>query len=236
MNTLERILNGEILIIENAFPEFLFRQIRSSCYKELKWDYVQDTALGNKYPESQKRKVKERDSNTEFANDFSFACIVNQQNSNSNESQKYIKTATQMQDGLLFVADQIDLSHHITSLFRIRVGMITNKYPQKIHTPHIDSTTHHIVALLYINTCDAPTRIYQERYEYNFKCENPSLAPTEFLSKMYDGYVSRKIDIDSVENRLVIFDGSYFHSSTSPTNIDVRIAINFNLALNNLNI
>jgi hypothetical protein len=66
------------------------------------------------------------------------------------------------------------------------------------HALHRDTDFKHQGALFYLTTCDAPTT-------------------------MQDG-----TEIQAVENRLLLFDPTTMHSSSSPTNAPYRITINFN--------
>ena len=86
------------------------------------------------------------------------------------------------------------------ALFRIKANMYFPSRSGKVehHAPHIDSSFKHQGALFYLTTCDAPTT-------------------------MADGTA-----IESVENRLLLFDPVTNHSSSSPTNAPYRQTINFN--------
>lgn len=66
------------------------------------------------------------------------------------------------------------------------------------HSPHVDQMFHHHGALYYINDNDGVTT-------------------------MHDG-----TEIESVANRLVLFDSSLEHSSSSCTNASRRLTMNFN--------
>ena len=89
---------------------------------------------------------------------------------------------------------------HMEALFRIKANMYFPSRSGKVehHAPHIDSSFKHQGALFYLTTCDAPTT-------------------------MADGTA-----IESVENRLLLFDPVTNHSSSSPTNAPYRQTINFN--------
>ena len=86
----------------------------------------------------------------------------------------------------------------IKSLMRIKV----NSYPRtsKIihHQKHVDFPFKHKGALFYVNDCDG-------------------------LTVLEDG-----TEIKSVANRLLLFDSSKPHHSTTTTNVSRRININFN--------
>lgn len=89
---------------------------------------------------------------------------------------------------------------HIESLFRIKSNLYFPSKTEKVHhhAPHRDSNFKHQGALFFLTTCDAPTT-------------------------MADG-----TQIDSVENRLMLFDPTSMHSSSSPTNTPYRVTVNFN--------
>ncbi len=100
----------------------------------------------------------------------------------------------------------------LKEIIRIRAGLITRTPHQITHAAHVDYTYDHHTALFYITTCDAPTIIYNQKYPN-------SIVLTEMMR------------ISSEENKVVIFDGLQYHSSTSPTNVKQRIVINFNFKI-----
>ena len=89
---------------------------------------------------------------------------------------------------------------HIEALYRIKANMYFPSKTGKVihHAPHIDADFYHQGALFFLTTCDAPTT-------------------------MADG-----TPIESIENRLLLFDPVTDHSSSSPTNAPFRQTINFN--------
>ena len=84
------------------------------------------------------------------------------------------------------------------SLIRAKLNLYPNTPEVKEHQQHIDYPFPHTAALFSLNTCDGFTR-------------------------MSDG-----TKVDSVENRLIIFDGSTLHNSSTTTNSKARYNINFN--------
>ena len=76
--------------------------------------------------------------------------------------------------------------------------MYPNTETLKEHGMHTDYNYPHKASILYINTCDGYT-------------------------KFEDG-----TKIDSVANRMLIFDGSKLHTSSTTTDQPVRMNINFN--------
>ena len=86
----------------------------------------------------------------------------------------------------------------IKALIRIKINMFPNTEILKEHGMHIDYKFPHKGALFSVNTCDGYT-------------------------KLEDG-----TKIDSVANRMLLFEAGKPHSSTTCTNQPVRVTINFN--------
>lgn len=74
------------------------------------------------------------------------------------------------------------------------------------NTPHIDYPDPHLVLLYYVNDSSGPTTFYNKKFK----------VKKEVLPK---------------KGRILIFDGSIYHSSTPPTTNDYRCVINFDLKL-----
>ena len=101
----------------------------------------------------------------------------------------------------------------VNDLLRIRVGLQTKvSDTQIIHTPHIDSENSHKVFLYYINNSDGDTIIYNQKF-------------SEGVEKKF----TIQDRISPMQGLGILFDGDYYHSSSSPTN-DFRavVTINFN--------
>jgi len=68
-------------------------------------------------------------------------------------------------------------------------------------------------------------------FEHGFHKDNPYVSKGALFSlNTCDGYTHFKDyqKVNSVENRMIIFDAGKFHSSTNTTNNDRRVNINFN--------
>ena len=94
--------------------------------------------------------------------------------------------------------DRINQIAKVRALLRIKVNFYPNSKKLIEHAPHIDDEFTHIGAVFSLNTCDGFTRLH-------------------------DGG-----KIDSVENRVVFFDASTPHNSTTTTTDIGRYNINFN--------
>ena len=86
----------------------------------------------------------------------------------------------------------------IKSLMRIKVNLYPNTQVVTENLMHADYEFPNTAAILSLNTCDGYT-------------------------KLEDG-----TKIDSVANRLLIFDGGEKHCSTTPSNVPARFNINMN--------
>tara|TARA_Y100001963_G_scaffold14638_1_gene18297 strand:+ start:903 stop:1415 length:513 start_codon:yes stop_codon:yes gene_type:complete len=115
----------------------------------------------------------------------------------------------------VFYENDRPISNHIDSIYRIFIPKFKKIYPFKSllriklnfypytenlkeHEQHYDSPFSHYGAVFSLNTCDGFTRLY-------------------------DG-----TKIDSVENRILFFDPSLKHNSSTTTNSKGRWNINFN--------
>lgn len=117
----------------------------------------------------------------------------------------------------LYICEKYNM--HIDQLRIIRYGLAHREQQYTIHTPHIDSLEPHMVALLYLNESDGDTILYKERY-------TNGLSPFRTVDELeVDKRVSPK------PNRLVFFDGRIYHSSSTPTNNQLRYALNFNFGI-----
>ena len=94
--------------------------------------------------------------------------------------------------------NRINEHHYIKALIRIKVNFYPHSRELIEHAPHTDDTFSHMGAVFSLNTCDGFTRLS-------------------------DGSI-----IDSVENRIVFFDASTSHNSTTTTTDIGRYNINFN--------
>ena len=87
---------------------------------------------------------------------------------------------------------------NLRSFLRIKINCYPYTYELKEHYDHIDYGFSHVSGVFSLNTCDGFTRIGNDT------------------------------KIESVENRIVFFDGSQRHNSTTTTNDFGRYNITFN--------
>ena len=85
---------------------------------------------------------------------------------------------------------------------------------------HVDMNQKHVVFLYYVDDSDGDTIIVDKKYEgYN-------LSEKELNYKNYN--VLKKVT--PKKGRVVIFDGSYYHTAEQPKN-NVRIILNYNVII-----
>lgn len=109
----------------------------------------------------------------------------------------------------------------INQMLRIRIGLITCTDFTKIHLPHVDMPFAHKTGLFYFNKCNGDTLIYKEKY-----CEGYNKIVFDKKVRSQQNEILQTITPE--ENKLVIFNGLMYHSSSSQTNTDRRVVINFN--------
>ena len=99
-------------------------------------------------------------------------------------------------------------------IFRVRAAITTNKtgfQEYNYNLPHVDyDNIQHTAAIFYINETDGDTWFFKERF---------AGAP-EPIKYTVERRISPK------PNRIVIFNGDHYHTSSNPIHHDTRIIIN----------
>jgi len=126
---------------------------------------------------------------------------------------------------LLTISDKLNFK--IKKIIRIRIGLLERKPEGKyVNIPHVDMIEQHFAGLLYLNDSDGETIIYNEKYDTQY-----NMNPVDHYNNVLERKVSIKQKVECKENRFMMFDGFHYHSSTCPTNVNRRIAINFNFEI-----
>lgn len=95
-----------------------------------------------------------------------------------------------------------------TTIGRVRLDMTLYNPEDGLQSPHVDSQQPHWASIYYVNDSDGDTLIYNEtEYTDNFTIQER---------------------IEPKANRLLIFDGKFFHTGSSPSKHKNRIIINSN--------
>jgi hypothetical protein len=175
--------------IHNALGINTFNFLRGSITsQDMDWHFTKKTAV---------------ESGEELYSDFSFVNLV--YDCEFHDSAPTSGLFIVCYNALLMSLDKLGVE--LDELYRIRIGLITNKGIDYTHQMHLDDASRekYNVGILYLTT--------------NLNC--PTIIE--------DGKLETKIE--HVENTFAMFDGSLYHCSTSPTQEAVRININYNFLL-----
>ena len=155
--------------------------------------------LDNYFPLDYFYSLRNKIINTGFQ--WQFATKVNHEQTNNNDSY-FCQNIYQDHMPKTFLWDDINyiLSEYLhgEGILRAKVNLYIKTSKIIEHAKHVDYEIPHKGAIIYLNTCDGFTRLH-------------------------DG-----TKIESVENRLLLFDSSKPHNSTSTTNALGRYNININ--------
>ena len=188
-------------IIDNAVPKSLFNHVVQKV-KKLPFYFIETTALLADEP---------------ALNNSSFHHTVFAANSGGILSQDFFTL-----EAAIMVAFE-SCNEKINNLNRIRIGLIAPQVTYTIHTPHIDCDMPHKTCLLYLNDSDGDTLIYKEKYTLD-----QHLNSREYYNKNLNKNMNILYRSTPVANRMVMFDGFHYHSSSTPTNTPARFVININ--------
>lgn len=188
-------------IIDNAVPELLFKKLQGFfSSNEIGWFWSAASAHNSEEPGDY---------------DYSFANWIL-----SPQGQRHDPAFT-----LCYTTFYAMMSGHYENdleITRVRAGMETAQPETKIAPPHVDSHLPHMVALLYLNDSDGPTYLHNKRAilgEGEESVEDVSLKDLD---------LKKSIKVDCKENRLIIFNGNQYHSSTKQSTPARRMALNYN--------
>jgi hypothetical protein len=190
----------DIIVFQKSVRQDLFKEIKDEVLSDsFPWFYT-GTTLGN---------------NTDKNDKFNYSFFHNAFYYNDGYSHIGQKIEHALVDALTY------MQLPITKMLRIRLGLITVTEKTILHTPHIDFPFEHKTGLLYINDSDGDTILYNERYDI-------TLDKTQYDQKVRSKDNEIITTFTPEENKLVLFDGLLYHSSSSPTKTDRRVVINFN--------
>ena len=190
-----------MIVLDNALPPQLFNYIKTQIFDyKFPWYYC-DTS-------------NQISTESIYGNSFSHLILEH------NKVNSLI--AADCRAALYTLTDKMGLT--VDYITRIRVGLLEPK-PEGLYVnvPHIDEEFEHFVGLLYLNDSDGETILYNEKYD-----RQSGLTESEYYDIILDKKVTVKEKSECKENRFICFDGFTYHSSTCPTNVNRRIAVNFN--------
>jgi hypothetical protein len=193
-----------IQIIDNLTTT-LNNQVLHKLMLEQPWYYLHDTAYSGA---RESQEIQKHNDSWHF--------LIYKEGETYNNGLKNL-----VESLLISAIDKSGLS--CSKLVRIRAGMMTRTPFPVIHDPHVDWEDEHMSALYYVHNSDGETVFYNQMH----KSESPKKS-WEY-SSIKDFTIKEKIKPQA--DRMVIFDGLNYHSSTTPVDHDYRIVINFNWKL-----
>ena len=187
------------IIIDEAVPKLLFDRFQfEMMHFNVEWHYMNSAAYRN-----------------EPSNDQSFTHTA------LFDGQKTSDMLFLFESALLAGLSKAEVD--VKTLIRLRCGMFLRSDKNYIHPPHVDHDIDHLTAILYLNDSDGETIIYKEKFDSSL-----GLDARDYLHTKLQNNVTEDFRVTPKANRMVIFDGLTYHSSSSPVNTDRRIAMNCN--------
>jgi hypothetical protein len=196
---------NDIRIIDNALPPQVFYKLQEIIFSDnMSW-FFRRTDVGYS-------------SETETVNNYSFHHTI-LTNGEKNSS---------LYEIVEFSLYQIlsNSGYNIKAIHRMRACLLTTKSENIIGTPHVDLDYPHHSGILYLNDSDGDTIIYNEKYPFN------GVSIEAYYENTLNKKVTEKFRVTPKSNKFVLFDGSHYHSVSSPTNCARRVIINFDFTLN----
>jgi hypothetical protein len=131
------------------------------------------------------------------------------------------QAADTLHTAILIALEKAEVS--VKEIYRIRLGLLTVSSERHINDPHIDIDSPHKTGLIYLNDADGATVFYENKYNLNSKLDG-----TKYFEKVVKPNLKIAQEVDPVANRMVLFDGLTYHSSSTPMTVPRRVVLNFN--------
>ena len=200
-------------IIENALPQMVFNNVKRKLSRtDFPWYFTKtaydDSNLNENGPSSIPMT--------------SWAHVI----FSPDDNDEYTKNSPWFNMFETLILTMFDKAREpIEKIYRIRLGLITGQDSNYINSAHVDYQFPHKNALFYFNTSDGDTIFYNEKYDIDSGLDSMQY----YLQKLNrDLTVNERITCE--ENKLIIFDGLTYHSSTTPTNVARRMVLNVNFS------
>ena len=206
-----------IKIIDDFLPEPLFERLYDTVTSfDFPWFYLKDTTYRNKYEDN------------EALWDDGFSCLIYLKKDDQKGGTEPFEFKCPAWDNFVPLLAHCEFAlgedYKMSDLVRVKANLSTTSISEEPFEPHVDQPdTALTTAILYLNDSSGPTYIYDN------KC------PTGFTTKdALEHYRRTKDDfkllvaVPPKRNRMVIFDGDYYHSGSRPTTNKMRLNINFN--------
>lgn len=199
-----------IKIIDNFLPEPIFERVYDTVTSfDFPWFYLKDTTYRNKY------------SDNEALWDDGFSCLIYLQKI---DEEFEFKCPAYENFVPMLAHCEFALNLKMDSLARLKANLTTTSITDEPFEPHVDQPDVSMTtAILYLNDSSGPT------YIYDYKCPVGSSTNTALdLYKKNKDEFKVLVAVPPKKNRMIVFDGDYYHSGSRPTTNKTRMNINFN--------
>ena len=105
----------------------------------------------------------------------------------------------------------------LRNVTRSRLDFTTHRGKEIKLKPHVDIVGPHFTSILYFHTCGSPTIVYNETHK-----GNEEVSPEEISN------LTEMMRVDSVSNRLFLFEGQHIHTGMCCYDTPVRLLLNSN--------
>ena len=202
----------KMIEINNVLSKTLFNKLKTYlCSDTVPWYYSDNSAYG---PSSLTENILTDEERKKYLYHSSFAHLPFANGSSNSPQSLLFETC------VLSALDKAEVE--VEKLLRIRAGLILGSPNPVVHAPHVDLEFPHKTALLYMTSCNGETLIYNEKCDFNLKQD--MFKQIQKLNNQF----TVKDTIKSEENKLVVFDGAHFHSSSNPSDVSSRIVLTIN--------
>lgn len=103
------------------------------------------------------------------------------------------------------------------NVMRSRLDFTTHRGKEIRLKPHVDVEGPHFTSILYFHTCGSPTIVYNETHK-----GDKEVSPEEISN------LTEMMRVDSVSNRLFLFEGKHIHTGMCCYDTPVRLLLNSN--------
>lgn len=103
------------------------------------------------------------------------------------------------------------------NVVRSRLDLTTHRGKEIKLKPHVDIPEPHFTAILYFHTCGSPTIVYNE-----------TQVVDRSVSDWEESKLTEMMRVDSVSNRLFLFEGQHIHTGMCCYDTPVRLLLNSN--------
>lgn len=196
----------DILVIENFLPEVLHKYMLEE---------ITSDAFPLAYLEDVTYDVKNLDG-TELPRNHGFCHMF--WNRDTGHRSTFVPVVYPL---FLYLKEYLNCNPQ--DLIRMRLGWGLQYSEEKIHNPHLDYNYPHYTCLYYVESSDGDSIVYNETLQDYNPNEDDDLEDI----REFPFTIKKRITPEA--NKMVIFDGKHFHSSSTNHISDRRLVVTTNI-------